>query len=199
MTTNARSVRTRGLAATVLVGLAVAACRGGVSNQPPVHLVLDMDVQPKVKAQGESEFFANQMGMRLPVPGTVARGSLRSGPLYHYKDVGANNAVTWVTGNPVEATPEVMARGRERYNINCAPCHDQTGSGDGLVGRRWPVKVASFYDPERLDMPPGRVVGAITDGFGTMPSYAHQVSWTDRWAIAHYVHALQYRMKAPKN
>ena len=37
--------------------LALAACmRGGISTDPPVHLVLDMDFQPKLRAQGATEF-----------------------------------------------------------------------------------------------------------------------------------------------
>ena len=29
-----------------------------------------------------------------------------------------------------------MARGQERFNIYCSPCHGRTGLGDGLVVRR---------------------------------------------------------------
>lgn len=184
-----------------LVALACTGCRGGISKQPPVHLVLDMDFQPKLRAQSESKFWPDGMAMRPAPAGTVARGTLVDAALRDYKRVAADGTVTWATQSPIKATLAVLERGRERYDINCAPCHDRTGSGQGLVGKRWPTAtgVPSFYQDDRADLPLGRIVGAITDGFTTMPSYAHQVSWEERWAIAHYVRALQFRMKAPKN
>lgn len=186
-----------------VAALAFAGCRGGVSRRPPVHPVLDMDFQPKLRAQAESEVWMDGSwrpgrAMRMAPEGSVARGSLKEGDLYVYKHVAADQSVTWVSTSPVKRTLEVLERGRERFNINCAPCHDRTGSGQGLVGKRWPVPVPSFYAEDRADLPVGRIVGAITDGFNTMPSYAHQVDWPDRWAIAEYVRALQFRMKAPK-
>ena len=184
-----------------LAVLASASCRGGVSKKPPVHLVLDMDFQPKLRAQSDSKFWKDGMSMRIAPAGSVARGSIKEGALFHYKDTAADGVVTWVTKSPFDATLADLERGRERYNINCAPCHDRTGAGKGLVGLRWPTAtgVPSFYEGERVDLPLGRIVGAMTDGFTTMPSYAHQVEWHDRWAIAHYIRALQFRMKVPKN
>lgn len=187
--------------AVALAAIACAAlpvlggCRGGMSSKPPVHLVQDMDFQPKLKAQSESEFFADHVAMRMPLPGTVARGTLREGPLYRYLD-GLDQPLT---SNPVPATREVFERGRERFNIHCAPCHDRTGSGQGLVAKRWPVPIPSFYEAERMNMPPGRIVKAISEGFNTMPSYAHQVEMRDRWAIARYIEALQFRINTAKN
>jgi len=181
-----------------LLALAAAGCRGGVSRKPPVHPVLDMDFQPKLRAQAESEFFPDRMAMRLAPAGTVARGTLPDARLTDYGDP-KSDPPKWATESPMPLTAELLQRGRERYDVHCAPCHDRTGSGQGMVARRWPVPVPSFYAEERADLPLGRIVSAITNGFGTMPSYAHQVSWSDRWAIAHYVRALQFRMKAPKN
>jgi mono/diheme cytochrome c family protein len=198
MTATSKTLRARALPALALTALALAACRGGVSKSPPVHLVLDMDFQPKLRAQDASDFWADGMAMRHRPAGTVARGSLGDDQLARYGDPKATPPV-WATESPIVPTAAVYARGRERYDIHCAPCHDRTGSGQGLVGKRWPVPVASFYTDDRADLPLGRIVSAITNGFGTMPSYAHQVSWEDRWAIAHYVRALQFRMKAPKN
>ncbi len=184
-----------GALALVLVAAPFAGCRGGVSKKPPVHLVPDMDVQPKYRAQGPSAFLPNGMAMQVAPAGTVARGTLPDTQLQAF--LQADGA--FVTQSPIKATAAVYERGRAMFNVHCAPCHDRTGSGQGLVAKRWPVAVPSFYAAERADMPLGRVVKAITEGFNTMPSYAHQVAWEDRWAIALYVHALQYRMKAPKN
>ena len=184
-----------GVIALVLVAAPSAGCRGGVSKKPPVHLVPDMDVQPKYRAQGPSATLPHGMAMQLAPAGTVARGTLPDVLLESFQHTDGS----FVTESPIKPTQAVFERGREKFNVHCAPCHDRTGAGQGLVAKRWPLPIPSFYAPERADMPLGRVVKAISTGFNTMPSYAHQVTWEDRWAIALYVHALQYRMKAPKN
>ena len=33
-------------------------------------------------------------------------------------------------------TADLLARGRERFDIFCAPCHSIAGDGDGCVARR---------------------------------------------------------------
>lgn len=196
-------MKTCNLALVAVAMLVATGCRGGVSKRPPVHLVLDMDFQPKLRTQAESKVFVDGEwregpAMRTAPEGTVARGSRHEGDLHTYKHVAADQTVTYVTASPIKRTIELLERGRERFNIHCAPCHDRTGSGLGLVAKRWPLPVPSFYADDRVDLALGRIVAAITDGFNTMPSYAHQVEWSDRWAIAEYVRALQFRMKAPK-
>ncbi len=190
----------------VLAFAALAACRGGVSDKPPVHVVLDMDFQPKVKAQSEVHFhgWADGRGMRmLPVdgngrPAVVARGSLPNPELANRDATGA-----FTTKNPVAATAAVLARGRDRYDIHCAVCHGYSGQGGndprqghGLVGRRWPVAIPNFHFVEGKDnrvatMPDGEYFEVITNGKGTMPAYGARISPEDRWAIVHYVRALQ--------
>ena len=34
---------------------------------------------------------------------------------------------------PMPLTDAVVARGRERYNIYCSPCHGVAGDGDGMI------------------------------------------------------------------
>ncbi len=62
------------LGASSLVGMAMSGCRGDRSDKPPRELLPDMDDQPRVNPQSESEFFAAIDGraMRQPVVGTVA-------------------------------------------------------------------------------------------------------------------------------
>jgi mono/diheme cytochrome c family protein len=177
----------------LLVVLAPVACRGGVSSQPPVHPVLDMDFQPKLRAQAESRFegWADGRAMREPVPGTIPHDPPRDPRLLAFQNTDGSFA-----SNPLPLTAAVMQRGRERYDIHCAPCHDRVGTGNGLVARRWPVKIPSFLTDERVSkLPDGEIFQTITNGKGTMPSYAHQVKVEDRWAIVHYIRALQDRSK----
>lgn len=167
-------------------------CRGGISEQPPVHVVFDMDFQPKLKAYAETGFFSDHRSARMPPEHTVAVGSLRESKLLTFQNADG----TYVAENPVPATAENLARGRERYDINCAPCHDRTGTGKGLVGKRWPVAIPSYITDERVSkLAPGEIYAVMLNGKGTMPSYAHQVSVEDRWKIIHYIRALQVRAK----
>jgi mono/diheme cytochrome c family protein len=184
----------------VLAALALAACRGGISEKPPIHPVLDMDFQPKLKAQSESKFegWADGRGMRLPVAGTVARPSARDAALaQQYPNLRKfkNADDSYVAANPLPKTAEVLARGRERFNITCAVCHGRTGL-EGLVARRWPVPVPKISQDERIvALPDGQLYETIATGRSTMPGYGHQIHPYDRWAIVHYLRALQLHMK----
>jgi mono/diheme cytochrome c family protein len=190
------------LAALALVGAAsLGACRGGIKKAPPVHLVLDMDFQQKLKAQMglDFEFWADGRAMRTPPAGTVARGSLTDDPLETFQDADGN-----YLDNPVAATAEVLARGRERFGIYCAACHDRSGSGMGLVLQRAKASSPAAFnyavpdlgkEPRLVEAKDGYLYQVIAKGQGTMPAYAHQIPVADRWAIVHYVRALQTRFQ----
>jgi mono/diheme cytochrome c family protein len=136
-----------------------------------------MDTQIKYKPYRESQFFSDQRDMRPRVEGTVARGDLdnRTQPVITYK---------------------LMQRGRERFNIYCAPCHSRYGDGNGPValgpsGRRLTIKPTTFHSEFMRAQPLQHFVDVMTNGIRTMPSYKHQIPIEDRWAIAAYVRALQ--------
>ncbi len=188
-------------------------CRGETSPLPPLHFVPNMDFQEKLKAQSESNFpgWTDKRGMRQPVRGTIARGGLgvddtdpEVAKLHKYKNADG----TYIKGNPLPKTAEVLARGRERYEITCSVCHGLSGRGDGIVGRRFPIRPPSFherttgdllgtaYKPTVLALSDAEIFDVITTGKGTsMQPYAAQVTPRDRWAIIHYVRALQLRGK----
>lgn len=193
------------IAALPLLLVAFGGCRGGLSKHPPVHLVDDMDQQLKLKAQLRSAFdFAawnvdaqpDHRGMRRPPVGTIARGSLTRMALAIFKDAADN-----FIDNPVAASVAVFARGRERYDIVCSVCHDRAGTGKGIVILRAPMgsfnaKIPDLSTEQRLiDMKDGELFSIISDGKATMPAYAHQIDPADRWAIVHYLRALQHRIK----
>lgn len=202
--------------------LSFAGCRGGVSTEPPVHLVLDMDFQPKLRTQGRSHFegWTDGRAQRLPVtdpvsmdptgkPLVVARGSLPDSKLANRDAKG-----DFVKQNPLPLEHKftvlgrevsTIDRGHERYDIHCAICHGYTGqggsgpTGHGLVGRRWAggVVIPNFHFVEGKDnrvatMSDGEMFEVITTSNGkTMPAYGARLSTEDRWAIVHYVRALQ--------
>jgi mono/diheme cytochrome c family protein len=85
----------------------------------------------------------------------------------------------------------LLARGRERYGIYCAPCHGLAGDGDGIVVQRGFPAPPSYHIGRLRAAPARHIVDVITDGYGVMYSYAARVPPRDRWAIAAYVRALQ--------
>jgi mono/diheme cytochrome c family protein len=93
-------------------------------------------------------------------------------------------------------TAELLARGRERFEIFCTPCHDRTGSGHGMVVRRGYRQPPSYHIDRLRDAPVGHFYDVMTRGLGAMPDYAQQIPPEDRWAIAAYVKALQLSQRA---
>jgi mono/diheme cytochrome c family protein len=190
-------MQTRLLSLLVLVA-ALGACRDSVSHKPPIHLVPDMDHQQKIKAQSEFHFpgWKDNRGMRMPVDGTVARGTLRTKSLERYQDASGQ-----FIANPLPATAANFARGRERFDIYCAVCHDRAGSGKGMVLQRaqkgaFNAVMPDLATDERLrGLRDGELYQTIAEGKATMPAYAHMVQVEDRWRIVHYLRALQNRIK----
>jgi hypothetical protein len=152
----------------------------------------DMHIQPRYEPLDPSSFFADGRSARQPVPGTVARGELRINEALY---AGKVNGVP-VDKFPFSITREDLERGRERFNIYCTPCHDYTGSGHGMIVQRGFPPPPS-YDIERLrNAPVGHFFDVMTNGYGTMYSYASRVSVKDRWRIAAYIRALQLSQHA---
>ncbi len=153
----------------------------------------DMHDQPKYRPYRESELFADHRSARPLVQGTIARGMLREDEAFFTGKSGRD----FVAELPVAVTPQLLARGQERYQIFCSPCHGRTGRGDGMVVRRG-FKAPPSYHIDRLRAAPvGYFYDVMTSGFGAMPDYATQIPPPDRWAIAAYVRTLQYSQYAP--
>ena len=151
-----------------------------------------MAEQPRYKPLAKSDFFADDRSAR-PVPaGTVARGDLRSDSLLYTGEIHGKPSEVF----PFPITKEVLLRGEERFNIFCSPCHDRTGSGNGMVVRRGYPAPPSYHTERLRTAPPGHFFQVITHGFGQMPDYAEQVPPADRWAIAAYIRALQASQNA---
>lgn len=174
------------------------------SSRPPINLVPDMDDQGKFRAQGETKLFDDGRMSRNPVAGTVARGELRADAAYWTGMIG--DRFVEKVPDSVAVTPEVLARGQQRFGIYCAPCHDYSGTGDGTihqaafaltaVGKAAWTKPASLHDERiRTQVTDGELFSVISKGKNTMSGYAAQISAADRWAIVLYVRALQMSQK----
>lgn len=147
----------------------------------------DMHNQPKYRPLRPSTLFADGSSARQPIDGTVARGTLNSDEALFTGKVG---------GAPVREMPFAISqadidRGQERFNIFCAPCHDQTGGGRGMVVQRGYRQPPSFHIERLKQADPGYLFDVVTNGFGVMPDYKAQIDARDRWRIIAYVRALQ--------
>ncbi len=153
-----------------------------------------MQNQPRFKPLRKSDFFEDGRASRELVPGTVARGDLREDTYFY------TGMINGQPGNemPFPATQEVLERGRERYNIYCAPCHSRTGDGNGMIVQRGYRRPPSYHTDRLRALPLGHFYDVIANGFGSMPDYAQQVMPHDRWAIAAYIRALQLSQQAPR-
>jgi mono/diheme cytochrome c family protein len=147
----------------------------------------DMQVQPRYNPYDASNFFDDGRSVRQPVAGTVARGHLRLDELLYTGKISGKEADTF----PFAITRADLNRGRERYNIYCAPCHDYTGSGRGMIVLRGFPQPPSFHMDRLRQAPAGHYVDVITNGLGVMYPYADRVAPEDRWRIVAYIRALQ--------
>ena len=153
----------------------------------------EMYDQPKYKNLRGSDFFADGRQARPLPDGTVARGFLRTDSRVFEGRAGG----ALVTEFPLQIDAALLARGQERYNIYCSPCHDRSGYGAGMVVRRGYRAPPSFHIDRLRDAPVGHIYDVISRGFGAMPDYAAQIDVNDRWAIVAYVRALQLSQNAP--
>ncbi|MGE3821439.1 MAG: cytochrome c [Isosphaeraceae bacterium] len=182
------------------LALAALAFASGCNEQ-------QMITQPKYKPLQPSVFFPDGQSSRPVVPGTVARGQLRIHPAFDQGEVdGALVNVIPVKGfdpqQPLDpaaarlARKAVLERGRRRYDVFCAPCHDRVGTGQGMIVQRGFSAPPSFHLDRLREAPPGHYFKAITNGYGAMASYASRIPVEDRWAIVAYVRALQLSQDA---
>ncbi len=188
----------------------IARTRAVHSAKRRIHLIQDMDNQPKFRAQAAATaLFADGRAMRPPVADTIARGNLNDDDHLNrgvVKNASATGStLTWATTFPasIPLTMQLMHRGQERFTIYCRPCHGDSGHGDGIVNKRanqlllngvngtvW-VAPKNIHEELIRTQPPGQIFNTITHGIRTMAGYESQIPVEDRWAIVAYVKALQ--------
>lgn len=194
----------------VLAG-ALAGCQGQTSEEPPILLERNMFDCERYNPESYSAFFSDHRTMRPAVEGTVARDRYEDDP-------EIATGLTPDKSNYVLTVPQaivaraggydkMLARGQERFNIYCAPCHGQTGDGKGLVvckrgqpgepcQSRGFAPLPSYGEARLRSMPDGQMFATISRGVRTMPAYGPQIPIADRWAIVAYVRALELSMVA---
>lgn len=175
----------------------IAGRRGTDFRKPPLEIFNDMVRQAKLRPQVPNSFLPDGRSSQPHVTGTVAQ------------QIGFVNNDTWqgnvvntgvipgstnfVASIPVPVNAALLARGRERFNISCLPCHGATGDGNGITKKigAMPV-VANLLDKNAIVIPDGQVFRIISEGKApNMQGYAANIEINDRWAIVAYVRALQ--------
>ena len=175
----------RRLKKTPLLGLLAVVWLVGCRNEMFDH--------PRYKPMAESRFYGDLRSERPAIEGTVARGQLRADTYFYTGKIG-NNPGDFM---PFPVTQEVLQRGRERFNIYCAPCHSRLGDGNGMIPQRGFRHPPSYHIERLRKAPLGYFFDVITNGFGAMPDYSSQIPPRDRWCIIAYIRALQLSQDAP--
>ena len=189
--------------------ISLAGFRGVHSAKPPIEIFVDMVRNPRYDPQHESDFYADTRAARAPVPGTVPLGYSVPNA---FLSTGANNnkldqepgafsdspdyynsgrmGDVYGDGIPLKVNKEVLLRGQERFNINCAVCHGITGNGNGAV-KKYMSTIRDLTDAYTSAKTEGEIFTTITYGHGKMGPYGDRITPVERWAIVSYVRSLQ--------
>ena len=155
----------------------------------------EMYDQSRVKPLAQSDFYSDLRTARTPVDGTVARGQLHEDTYLYTGKIGANPGDYM----PFVITEADLARGRERFDIYCAPCHSRLGDGNGMVVQRGYKRPPTYHQERLRKAPLGYFFDVMTNGFGAMPDYSSQIPVEDRWRIVAYIRALQLSQNATQS
>jgi mono/diheme cytochrome c family protein len=152
----------------------------------------DMHDQPKFFPQRGTNFYPDGRSVRPQVENTVARGQLHEDSYFYTGMIDGKEG----DAMPFPATLQVLARGQERYNVYCTPCHSRVGNGEGMIVQRGYAPATSYHTLRMQAAPLGHFFNVITNGYGAMPDYSAQLTPTDRWAVVAYIKALQLSQNA---
>jgi mono/diheme cytochrome c family protein len=147
----------------------------------------NMQNQPRYDPLEASAFFPDGRSARPLVPGTVPRGAMDEDPEFY---TGVDQDDSLLDEIPLPITIDLLERGRERYDIYCAPCHGIDGYGEGMIVVRGFPQPQSFHIDRLRQAPDGYFFIVISNGFGRMFAYDYRINPHDRWAIVAYVRAL---------
>ena len=184
----------------VLATVGILGFRGSHFRKPPLYIFPDMERQPKLRPQTANAFFDNGMSSRLPVAGTIARSQpVQVGDrlVYSWEDSPLTTGFVTGTTNFVEVSPlpvtdELLRRGQQVFNINCAACHSKLGDGNGTPKRiNAMAVVANLHDKRIVGLADGELFNTVSYGKGLMLGYAATLPIQDRWAAIAYLRALQ--------
>jgi mono/diheme cytochrome c family protein len=198
-------------AVLIVTLVSILGFRGDFSKNTPIEVFPDMDRQAKFKAQTTNSFFNDSSADRLPVKGSVLRGTALDKrnvfsvkPSYHLSsfDSGKLSNTEWVQQVPeqVDLSMATMRLGKEKYEIHCSSCHGIYGNGLGVLSK-FGLNPRNLADPSHsgtyleaaAPWSDGQIYNAITNGSasGIMLGLKDRLSPKERWSIVLYLRALQ--------
>lgn len=146
----------------------------------------DMYRSPAIEPYVDYADYGNPdaQSVREPVKGTIPRGFQP----YAYENTFADYELAGQNlTNPLEATEEVLAEGKELYKMFCTHCHGDKGEGDGSLVKREKFPPVPSYTNQLKDLPAGKMFHTITYGKGLMGPHASQLTQEERWKLVHYI------------
>jgi len=204
------------LAAVLVVGF--AGFRGDKFSYTPMEIFDDMDQQAKVKAQQTNFFFADGVGGRKPVVGTVpvglhladkaaADGGVQDYGFSHGSDYYNTGIIGDFYGDgfpeQIQVNAGLINLGHERFDIYCSRCHGEAANGAGVVSKYGVANIFNFHTPpfsnpkDPAYRPNGLVFEVITKGKGLMGAYGPNIPVKERWAIIAWLRTMSMARTAP--
>lgn len=147
----------------------------------------DMYRQPKLKPLAATPLWSDGRAARPLEADTIVHsaGTLAA------SSSGRNGLVSEEDDLRATYTHAALLRGRQRFDIYCAPCHGLSGDGNGYITARGFPHPPSYHTDRLRAAPDSYFFAVITQGYGDMYSYADRVAPDDRRAIIAYIRALQ--------
>lgn len=166
----------------LVVALLLISCK--TKTVPQLEYMPDMYRQLSLRPQEQDPTAPAGVGMRQPPAGTVPRDyePYMAGP--------ADTSIANAMSNPLQPTRDVLEAGRKYFNNYCIVCHGARGDGRGFIVPKMTMPPPLFSE-KVMHWSDGRIYHVISHGQGLMMSYATQLLPEQRWAIIHYVRALQ--------
>ena len=194
-----------GFLAVICLVISLAGFQGSLTRNRPIEIFPDMDRQARVRPQAPNLFTEmhgakDGIGSRLPVTGTIARGTpFEDTPVNTGKKDGSDG---WLELNPLEVNEKTLKRGRERYDIYCTPCHGKAGDGNGITSQ-YNLVAADLHQMRLVQIEDGYIFDVLKNGYNLttnsvgiasyrMPAYDSKMSNEDLWLVVSYIRALQY-------
>ena len=194
-----------GFLAVICLVISLAGFQGSLTRNRPIEIFPDMDRQARVRPQAPNLFneiygTKDGIGSRLPVTGTIARGTPYAvTPVNTGKKDGSDE---WLELNPLEVNEKTLKRGRERYDIYCTPCHGKAGDGNGITSQ-YNLVAADLHQMRLVQIEDGYIFDVLKNGYNLttnsvgiasyrMPAYDSKMSNEDLWHVVSYIRALQY-------
>ena len=89
--------------------------------------------------------------------------------------------------NPLKGIDSATMNGKKTFTMMCAPCHGESGKGDGMAGLSLKPRPANYTLPKTQEQSDGELFWKMTEGRPPMASYKTILTETQRWQLVNYL------------